>query len=516
MMKFLRSQSQTVLIVILAVIGLGFLFYGNSGSFLTSGGNTPTDFGRIDGEGLSMADLSNAVRSTRNALILQELQGRRQNITQAQLAQNAWRQLLLLHEAGKLHIDVSDSALIAYIQGLPEFQKNGVYSPDLYQNFASQLQTIAHISPDTYAALLHDQLRIDAVSRALFASFHAPASDIAGAYAKYFGPAQVSYVSFDAKSYAGTSQVTPDEIATAFKADPTNAAYRTAEQRQVDYVLFPLAPDQAKLSQKDKDAAIQALGEKALDFALALQPDPSATGATPPPADFRAEAKKRGLDVVTSNFFTAETPPQGLPPSPAFNNAAFALTKDDPISKVVQLENGVAVLHLDEIKPSELRPLAEVSPVIEADLQKKKAVQMEQMMAAIASASLRSAVEKGQDFKTAAAAQHLTVQTFPSFVPLKAPESDPRLQTIGYNVAEMSVGAVSEPVQIQSDNTVLILHLDSRAPADPAGFAAFEQRYRQSQDQQVRSWAFIDWTNWVSKQPGTHPPPNLNEYGAVE
>ena len=40
MMKFLRSQSQTVLVVVLGVIGLGFLFYGNSGNLLTTGAVT--------------------------------------------------------------------------------------------------------------------------------------------------------------------------------------------------------------------------------------------------------------------------------------------------------------------------------------------------------------------------------------------------------------------------------------------------------------------------------------------
>jgi peptidyl-prolyl cis-trans isomerase D len=513
MMKFLRSQSQTVLIVILGVIGLGFLFYGNSGSFLTSGSNTPTDFGRIDGQDLSVADLLNAVRNTRTYLVLT---GREQEMTQAQVAQEAWRELLLLHEANKLHIDVSDQELITFIQSRPEFQKDGVYSPEKYQSLMSALQNARHITPDTYAALTHDQLRIEAVSRALFSSVHAPTSDIAGAYDKYFGPAQVSYITFDPKAYAATAKVNPEEIAAAYKADSNNPAYRTPELRKVDYVLFLLSPEQAKLPQKDKDAAIQTLGEKALDFALAFQPDPSATNATPPPVDFQDEAKKRGLDVATSNFFTVETPPQNLPPSPAFNNAAFSLTKDDPISKVIQLDNGVAVIHLDGIQPSQLKPIAEVTPIIQKDLQQKNGAQTEQMMAVISSATLRAAVEKGQDFKTAAAAQHLTVQSLPYFVPLKAPETDPRLRTIGLAVAEMSVGQVSKPVPIETDNTVLVLHLDSRTKADPAGYAAFEQRYLESQDEQIRSWAFADWTNWVSKQPGTHPPPNLAEYGAVE
>src|SRR5665811_352437 len=125
MMKFLRSQSQTVLIVILAVIGLGFLFYGNSGSFLTTGGGAPNDFGRIDGQDVSVAELYGAVHNVRNLLALQ---GKDQQITQAQIAEQAWDDLVTLREADKLHIDISEAALVSVIQNEPQFQKDGVYN----------------------------------------------------------------------------------------------------------------------------------------------------------------------------------------------------------------------------------------------------------------------------------------------------------------------------------------------------------------------------------------------------
>src|SRR5271163_1669120 len=101
MMKFLRSQSQTVLVVVLGVIGLGFLFYGNAGNLLTAtGGHASNDYGRIDGEDLSVADLYDAVRNTRDSLAISgEADKLRQPGASAQIAELAWRQLLLLHEA---------------------------------------------------------------------------------------------------------------------------------------------------------------------------------------------------------------------------------------------------------------------------------------------------------------------------------------------------------------------------------------------------------------------------------
>jgi peptidyl-prolyl cis-trans isomerase D len=516
MMKFLRSQSQTVLILILAFICVGFFFYGNSG-MLSGGGAGPTDFGRIDGENLSVSDLYGAIRNMRN---LTMLEGRDQEVSQAQIAQEAWQQLLALHEADKLHIDVSDAELLAYIQGRPEFQKNGVYDPTLYRTAMTNLQDMRHIAPDAYAGLLHDELRTQALYRTLFSSIRSIGADVQSEYQKQYGPVQISYVTFPAASFAASAQVTPQDIEAAYKANPMNPAYRTDEKRQVEYVLFSLSADQMKLADKDKNAAIQALGDKAVDFAQSLEPDepnPSAANAsTPPPADFQAEAKKRNLTPITSNFFPVNTPPAGMPPSPAFNNAAFALTKEDAISKPVQLDNGVVVMHLVQIQPSELRPLADVTPAITKELQQQKGAQAQEGAAAIASALLRADVKKGTDFKTAAAAQHLTVQTIPAFVPRTVSMNDMKQATLGYFAAMLPVGAVSQPIPLQSDNSVLVLHVDSRAAADPTGMADFETHFRETQDQQLRGAAFLDWANWQSKQPGTHRPPNLDAYGAVD
>ena len=512
MMKFLRSQSKTVLILILAVICVGFFFYGNSG-ILSQGNGGPTDFGSIDGESLSVAQLYQAIRDQRNML---RLSGN-QETPQADIAREAWQRLLALHEAEKLHIDVSDAEMLTYIQSRPEFQKNGVYDPSLYSTMMTELQNGLHISPDAYAGLIHDQLRTEALYKSLFSSIRSIGADVQAEYEKRYGPVQVSYVTFPAASYIAGAQVTPQEVEAAYKANPMNPAYRTDEKRQVEYVLFPLSADQMKLADKDKDAAIQALGDKALDFALALQPDPNATNtSTPPTADFQAEAKKRNLTPVTTNFFPVNTPPGGMAPSPAFNNAAFALTKEDPISKVVQLDNGVVVMHLVEIQPSELKSLAEVTPAITKELQQQKGAQAQQAAAAIAAAVLQVEVKKGTDFKTAAAAQHLTVQTIPAFVPRNVSMSDMKQATLGYYSAMLPVGAVSQPVPLESESLVLVLHVDSRAPADPAGMADFESHFRETQDQQLRGAAFLDWANWQSKQPGTHRPPNLEAYGAVD
>ena len=281
--------------------------------------------------------------------------------------------------------------------------------------------------------------------------------------------------------------------------------------------MFSLTPDEMKLPADQKTKAMDALGEKATKFALSFLPDPSAAaGSAFTAPDFQAEAKKDGLTPMTTDFFAADAAPSNLPPSPAFNNAAFSLTKENAISKVIELQNGVAVLHLEDVQPSELRPLNEVKADIEKTLRQNQATQKAAVTAKIQSELLKSAVEKGTDFKTAAAGMKLKVESLPAFVPAKLEGNDQRQQTIAYASTTLKTGQVSGPVPVESDNTYLVLHVDDRAKADPAGLAQFETRFRQSQDQQIRSVVYTDWANWKSKQPGTHQPPELELYGSVE
>lgn len=533
MMRFLRSQSQSVLVFVLAVIGIGFLFYGNSGNLLTN--STPhqsNDYGRIDGTDITYAQLIDAVKTTRYAIIIGG-QGRLLNQPGAreQLANEAWNRLLLLAEADRLHITVSNQQLEDQIRSMDIFQdpQTHAFSYAVYQQRMAQLQPILGARLDStgidplvptklaFETVTRNNLRISAVSAALFGTVRSPAKNIAAEYDKIYGPATVSVVTFDPQSYAAAVQVTPAEIEAAYKAQPMNPAFRTKEKRRVEYVLYSLTPEQAKLSATEKKVAKNALGEKALEFALTFQPDPIAKPGVkpPPPPDFTAEAKKRGLTPVVTEFFTEETMPASVPPSPAFQQAAFALTKDDIVSKVVEMENGVALMRLVEIQPSELLPLDKVKDGIIQQIKQEKGAQAAETAAAKAATDLQAAVAKGTDFKAAAAALKLKVETPPAFVPFNVPQEDMRLATLAYASTTLTKGQVSSAVPSPAGGS-LVICLDNRAPADPAGLAAFETRYRASQDGQLRGMVYFDWANWKSKQPGTHRPPDLLDFGNAE
>jgi hypothetical protein len=530
MMKFLRSQSQTVLAVVLAFIAIGFLFYGNAGNLLTFGGpRTSNDFGRIDGEDLTVGDLYDAVREARNAVLIGGGEAQLQQPgSAARLAESAWNQILLLREADRLHIDVTPQEIADWIRKQQVFQnKDGGFDIDKYNAQMKVWQQELRVQPDPgadpvaatraiFENIVRNNLRTTAVRHALFDSVRSSAQDVSAQYAKLYGPTTISYVTFEPKTFEAQLHITPADIEAEYKSNPTNPAYRTAEKRKVDYVLLLLPPEQQKLPDDQKQAAKDALGQKALDFVLAFQPNPSADpGAPAPKVDFKAEAQKRSLTPATTDYFGADQSPAGVPPSSAFNQAAFSLTNDAPISKVIELDNGVAVLHLAEIQASQLRPLDEVKAEIQKELLAKNSKQSAQANAQLMAKLLQDKVAKGTAFAAAAASLHLNVTSVPAFVP-ESVGDDPKLGIFAHQAVELKDNDVSEPFALSDNGDYAVLHVDTRAAADPAGLAAFDKEFREQRDEQLREIADLDWVNWKSRQPGTHKPPQLDAYGSVE
>jgi parvulin-like peptidyl-prolyl isomerase len=182
---------------------------------------------------------------------------------------------------------------------------------------------------------------------------------------------------------------------------------------------------------------------------------------------------------------------------------------------VVELDNGVAVLHLAEIQPSDLLLVDQVKAGITTSLRQTKAAQAEEAAAQKASADLKAAVAKGSTFAATAASLNLKFDTLPAFVPMKASPTDTKLQVAAYVATTLTPGQVSAPAPVQGTDTLLVVNLDNRAKADPTGLADFAKRFGEEQNKQLRLQVYIDWANWAGARSGTHKPPDLDAYGSV-
>ncbi len=82
-------------------------------------------------------------------------------------------------------------------------------------------------------------------------------------------------------------------------------------------------------------------------------------------------AAAKNLSLVTTDFFTQRTPPQGVQKKAEFVNAAFSLI-DGEVSDVKDFGDGYYLMEIVEKRPSEIPELAAVADKVKSDLLEQK------------------------------------------------------------------------------------------------------------------------------------------------
>lgn len=140
---------------LLALITIPFALFGID-SYLSHAGNNVA-VAEINGNNISVQEYSDALKNMRNRL---QSEGK---VDQAQLDSPAVKSLvlnqlinkqLLTNEIHHAKYAISDAQLSTYVTGMPEFQKEGKFSQELYD------QTLAqnHITPSRFEAAMRADL----------------------------------------------------------------------------------------------------------------------------------------------------------------------------------------------------------------------------------------------------------------------------------------------------------------------------------------------------------------------
>ncbi|MDD1796016.1 peptidylprolyl isomerase [Enterovibrio sp. ZSDZ42] len=294
-------------------------------------------------------------------------------------------QSLLDQEADRLGLRVSDVQIKQSIRDMQAFSSNGVFNNDLY---LSALRRNG-LSPDQFAEYVRQDMVREQLVNALLSSEFALEDELEALYklegqtrtvrtltlplvdfadkaditaeqktayyeqnpSQFVRPEQfkLSYVELTGAGVADVADITDEEAKTYYEANI--ASYGTSEQRKVSHIMI----------QGDDSAA----KEKAQEVLAELNAG----------ADFAELAKTRSDDT-----FSAEQGGQldwfdkGVM-DPAFEEAAFALVNTGDVTDVVQSDFGFHIIKLDEVKPSDAKPFAEVRDEIIARLKQQHAAE---------------------------------------------------------------------------------------------------------------------------------------------
>ena len=441
MFEFIRTHQRLMQFLLLILIVPPFAFFGIDGYRRIS--DDPNAVAKVAGQVITQQEFANAqreqsdrmrqmLRGTFDPSMMDNPEARRA------IVDGLVNQRVLITEAAKRNLMVSDERLRNVIMAIPALQENGQFSKDRYD----VLLRSQGMTPQSFEAKLRQDLAIQAASVGVSDSAFAPKTvldlvvraqseerevqelivkaDAFTAQVKLADGAVKSYYDANQREFQVSAQLrveyvvlSQDTIAASIAAnegeikafyDQNLARYSQDEQRQASHILLKVEGDKA---------AVRAKAEGVLKEARA------------PGADFAALAKKYSQDPGSA----AQGGDLGVFGRGAmvkpFEDAAFKL-KEGEISGLVESDFGLHIIKLTSIKGSKVKSFEEMRPEIEKEWKKQQA---QKKFVESAEAFSNTVYEQADGLKPAADKFKLEIKTTPFFARAAAtvPLNNPKL-----------------------------------------------------------------------------------------
>ncbi|WP_421203011.1 peptidylprolyl isomerase [Aeromonas enteropelogenes] len=480
MLDKLREGAQgKVAKVILGLIILSFALAG-VGSYLN--GPARTAPATVNGTDISAAALENAYRNERARMESQMGEAFSQLAANPEYMKQFRRgvldrlidQALLDSKAHELGLRVSDEQIKQAIVAMPEFAEDGKFNNDRYL----QLIRRAGMTPEMFS----ESLRQDMVRQQLMGALVGTEFTLKGEAEQidklYNQTRDLRLVRLAAANYMGDVQVSDNELEQFYKTN--SARFMNDEQVKVDYLLLDAANLGKNIKVSEQDA--QDYYDQHQDLfqrperrqvAHILIPFGKDEKAAEKQADELLAKAKSGEDFAalakanSSDTFSAKKGGEldwfekGVM-DPAFEQAAFALTKAGDLSGVVKSPFGFHIIKLLAVEPAQTKPFADVKEETIARLQTDKAKEQffaeQQKMA-------DSSFENPDSLDLTADAMGMKVVSSDYFSQVNAPAplNDPKVLSVAFSEQLRDDNTNSDVIEL-SDGKALVLHITGYQP----------------------------------------------------
>ncbi|MDA0324108.1 MAG: peptidylprolyl isomerase [Verrucomicrobia bacterium] len=491
MITFLHDKLKGLLLLLLAIVGVSFIFFGN---WTPQGGMDPASqvLGKVNGKSLNLNEF---VAAQRQALLEITLQtGRIPSAEQNDFLNfQTWIRLLQVQAADRAQIDAQPAEIIEAIQKNPLFQKDNAYDPELFQRFNANFLSPQGFSGERFNQAVLDSIRTDTLLRALASTAFVLPEESEKRLQRLFGPVRAQVVRWN-PSKITPPEPKPEDLESFYKANPKE--FEIPARRTVDVVEFVASGT----SEEERTKA----GETA--FTFTSQFFNLAEGVDRPSFTNRASAAK--LTVRTHGPFTATETPFPGESDAKLTAAAFALSPEEPVSDYLPSKKGFLVLHLREEQPGRLRPLSEITSEVRARWQEQARLQMAMQMAQSFVQKANAALPQGQKWEEIVKSYGLTSAALPTFSPaeekpLTFPDAD-RIRSI---VTQLEPGRVSSPIRTQKD--FLVVYLSQRDAAPATAISTTLPRISAQLLNQRRGEIIRDWLAGQAALPENQLPPEV-------
>lgn len=383
MMDNLRAAANHVVLkIILGLIIVSFVLTG-VGGYLTGGSG---DYAaKVDGQEISRGQLEQAVQSERSRLqqqlgdqfsVLAGNEGYMKELRK-QALNRLIDDMLLDQYAKKLGLGISDEQVKEAIWAMPYFQTNNQFDNAKYLSIIANMG----LTPDNYAQLVRQQLTSQQLIQAYTATGFTLPVEVEAMAALTMQQRDVRLATIDIKALEKDQKVTDEELKAYYEQNKNS--FIAPEEVKVSYIEMDAAAIQDKVTVSDDEIAAYYDQHKSSytqperkDYSvIQVKTEADAKAVLDElnsGADFAKVAAEKSTDIISRKkggelgWLEPGTTPDEI--------LGAKLTTKGQLSGAVKSSVGYLVVRLNDIKPEQVKLLAEVRADIEAQVKQQKAL----------------------------------------------------------------------------------------------------------------------------------------------
>ncbi|MFH1360019.1 MAG: SurA N-terminal domain-containing protein [Candidatus Omnitrophota bacterium] len=350
MLKVLRKKGvmKKVLWVVAVVIIISFGFFGTANYLNRRRGVSYA--GHIFGRKISFDDFTDSYAHTRNQAILRYGDNFYRIQERLDLVAETWDRLILLHEAKKRNIRVSDQEVVAAIQDFEFFKRDSQFDQELYDII---LRRVFQTQPRNFEEGIRESLLFQKLYEQETENLALTDEEIKEQYRLKNEKVQVSYILFLTDDFKKQVNLDQKEVENYFLEHKED--FRSPDAINLQYIEFAFPAE----ATDDQKAAIALKAQSVFDQLIDQE-------------DFEAVSQTNGLKIQESGFFSRENPKITIGWSMDLLQKAFAL-KAGEFSDPIETPQGYYILKFKEKRNSYIPELKEAQPNVKQVLILQKA-----------------------------------------------------------------------------------------------------------------------------------------------
>jgi len=297
MLEKFRSYAQTKAAqIILALILIPFALFGID-SYLNQAGNN-LSIAKVNGYKIALPEYNRAIENVRNRIMSEGKKVDPAMFDSFEFKESVIDGLitkqLLNNDIKKSQFRITDQQLSQYIIGMPEFQKDGKFSQEVYDKVLQNNQ----LTPKKFEESIRNDLLIQQVRDGLQKLIFIPPNNLAETLRATSQQREISIAEFKTKEYMTKSNIAEKDIQAFY--DQNKSKFLAPEQVKAEFVVFSLAnilptinvtEDEIKSFYKANADKYQNQQQREASHILI------ATSKNAPPAE-KAKAKAKAEDIL--------------------------------------------------------------------------------------------------------------------------------------------------------------------------------------------------------------------------